>query len=87
MINKIKFAIPALALSLLLSGTAALAAGTTNGANGDNTAPATTMVARKDCVATARTARVDAVKAAADAAKVSKADAKLTLVRVLQLRL
>lgn len=73
MTNKIKFIVPALALGVLLSGTAVFAEG--NGTSStENTT--TTVSARKACIETARTTRVAAVKAASDVAKSAKADAK-----------
>ncbi|MCC7160161.1 hypothetical protein IT399_00310 [Candidatus Nomurabacteria bacterium] len=75
MTNKIKFIVPALALGVLLSGTAVFAEG--NGTSStENTTTTTTVSARKACIETARTTRVAAVKAASDVAKSAKADAK-----------
>jgi len=81
MTNKIKFAVPFLALGLLLSSVAVFAQDTTSGTGTANTT--TTIVTKKVCVANAKTARVAAIKTASDTAKVAKTDAKTTLTAAL----
>ena len=71
MTNKIKFILPVLALSLLLSGTVALAQDTTTGANTGTTG--TAVATRKACIADAKAVRVAAVKTAKTTAKIISA--------------
>ena len=72
MTNKIKFILPVLALGLLLSSIAFA----------QNTAGTTvtsgTTTTRKECVASAKTTRDNAIKSASDIAKQAKLDAKTT---------
>src|SRR5258708_5362310 len=76
MINKIKFAVPALALGLMFTSAVAFAQDTTGANSTASTSAATSS--RKACLADAKSARVAAVKVAGDTARAAKAEAKNT---------